>query len=184
MSLAPPFRQVLSERTVEVLVGAALPRVVGRRKVEEHVCRLLDLRVVVKLGAVVGGDGLEAILVAANQRRHTARHPSGTAIRQLPDHRVARLPLDQRHHTVLHSARNHRVDLPMAHAPTGLHGCRSFRNVALPRESPSAVVAVVTLPSELRRLAKASVQISSLELVLPDVAVDGLVADPQPTLPL
>ena len=51
------FRQVLSDQTVEVLVGTALPGVVGRGEVELELSGLFDLFIGMELGAIVGGDG-------------------------------------------------------------------------------------------------------------------------------
>jgi hypothetical protein len=55
---AGAFGYVLTDQAVGVFIGAALPRVMGRREVERDAGRALELGVVVELCAVVGGDGL------------------------------------------------------------------------------------------------------------------------------
>ena len=53
------LRQVLANQAVGVLVGTALPGVVGRGEVELETSLSLNGCVAVELGSVVGGDGLE-----------------------------------------------------------------------------------------------------------------------------
>jgi hypothetical protein len=59
--------QVLAEKAVGVLAGAAFPRVVRSREVEAGAGRGLDRFVAMELGAVVDGDGTDASLGASNQ---------------------------------------------------------------------------------------------------------------------
>ena len=62
------FGQVLSDQSVGVFVGAAFPGVVGRGEVAGGSAVLLKFLVVVELGAVVEGDGVEGVLGAADDR--------------------------------------------------------------------------------------------------------------------
>jgi len=58
---------VLANEAVRVLVRAAFPGVIRSGEVESGVGESLDLAITVKLGAVVDGDGLEQMLVGADQ---------------------------------------------------------------------------------------------------------------------
>ncbi len=60
---------------------------------------------------------------------------------------------------------------------------RALRDQALPREPAAAVVGAVALPAPLPRPAQVGVERPALFLISPDVAVDGLVADEEPTGP-
>jgi hypothetical protein len=106
----------------------------------------------------------------------------GAPIRKFPDHRVARLPLHQRHHAILVPATDDRVDLPVPDAATALHRSRAFRDVTLPHEPSATVVAVLAFATQLRRLPEVAIEAPALELVLPHISIDGFVADPQTTI--
>jgi len=54
-----PFREILANETIRVLVRTALPPVIGRGEVDGHTGRLLNVSISVELSAVVGGDRLE-----------------------------------------------------------------------------------------------------------------------------
>ena len=54
------FFEVLSDQSVCVFVGAALPRVVGCGEVADHRVLGFDAGIVVELGSVIEGDGLES----------------------------------------------------------------------------------------------------------------------------
>jgi hypothetical protein len=56
---AQSLGQVLTDEAIGVFVGPTLPRVMGCGEVETNVSGALDLRVAVKLSAIVGSDGLE-----------------------------------------------------------------------------------------------------------------------------
>lgn len=69
---AGAFGHVLTDQAVGVFVGAALPGMMRCREVERDAGRALELRVVVELGAVVGGDRFESLWMTADQTQRTA----------------------------------------------------------------------------------------------------------------
>jgi hypothetical protein len=71
---AHAFGQILSEQAVEVLVAAALPRVVWSCEVHLQRKALLEQRIVMELGTVVEGKGLELAAVLADCARRRARY--------------------------------------------------------------------------------------------------------------
>lgn len=64
---AVALRQVLANQPVGVLVGAAFPGMVRVGEVDGHAGGRFDLRVVMKLCSVGGGNGLEPLWVSLNQ---------------------------------------------------------------------------------------------------------------------
>lgn len=61
------LRDVLANEAVRVLVGSALPGVIGRGEKERGAGGSFDIAVSVKLGSVVDGDGLEQMLMRADE---------------------------------------------------------------------------------------------------------------------
>ena len=71
--------QVLTKQPVEILVATALPRVIRRGEVDLDRKTLLEDGVVVKLGAVVEGEGLEVATVLADRSGGGASHLASIA---------------------------------------------------------------------------------------------------------
>ncbi len=127
------FGQVLVDQSVGVFVGPALPSVVRSGEVELHFAAQLDLRVPMKLGAVVGGDRTEFTLVPAHEHEGDAAGLGDRARLELADEGVPALALDQSQDaaTALAQAGSHRrVDLPVAEAPARFDGGGSLANQA------------------------------------------------------
>src|SRR6185437_7249465 len=107
---------------------------------EAHAGLLLDSLVIVELGAVVGGDGLEAAGMLTDQ-------PHGQlilgSIGQLADQGVAGLALDQSHDAVLAAGADHGVDLPVSGFATIIDARRPLADVPLARQASAAVVATI-----------------------------------------
>src|SRR5574337_1149103 len=144
-------------------------------EVEAHAGLCLDLFVVVELGAVVGGEGLEAPSMFANQP-HSALGQFGlAAIRQFADQGVAGLAFDQGHDAVLAAGAHHGVDFPVSGFAAILDARRPFADVPLAGEAAAAVVATIALAPLLAGAAQVLVQPSATPFVAPDVLVDGLV---------
>src|SRR5205085_3494510 len=75
------------------------------------------------------------------------------------------------------------VDLPVPDLFSRLYRRGSLREGALAGQFSAAIVAAVALAASLAGAAQVRVEQPSLALISPDVAVDGLAADPQPPLP-
>jgi hypothetical protein len=56
---AGSFRDVLANQSVGIFVGTSLPGVMRICEVKASVCRGLDFRILMKLGAVIRGDRFE-----------------------------------------------------------------------------------------------------------------------------
>jgi hypothetical protein len=77
---AGPFRKVLAEQAVEILVTAALPGVVRRREVHQDAGGGFEGLVVMKLCAVVGRERLEVVRGSSDQPTEPRRHALAGAI--------------------------------------------------------------------------------------------------------
>ena len=72
---ASTLGQVLSKQAVEILVAAALPRVIRRSEVDLHWEALFEQSVVMELGSVVEGDRLEPAAVLSDGSGGSSGHP-------------------------------------------------------------------------------------------------------------
>lgn len=180
-----PFRQVLADQAIRILVGAALPRVVGRGEVEPHTGLALDLEVAVKLGSVVGGqcfeDETQFAPGAAKQLKHSIVQSAGGYVEQFADERVSTDPLNERGHRIA-PAPVHRIDFPVSDRPPLFHGGRPLADVPLPCKPAPALLRGVALPMLLCPLPQTQMQRTAGMLLTPDVLVDRLVADTQTAL--
>ena len=146
-------------------------------EVEAHRGVLLQLRVAMEFGAVVGSDGLEPIRTAGNELGGAGIELGSGARVELTDHQVSALTLDHGDNAVLAAFAEHRVDLPMTKAASAFNTLRTFADVAFARQAAPTVVGAIAFTALLASLAQVSVQVAPCGLVGPDVQVDGLVAD-------
>ena len=91
---AAALGQILTQQPVEIFIAAAFPGVVRRREVNLDREALFESSVVVELGAVVEGDGLELSAVTADGSCGRSRNVLHLACLQLLDDRVAGLALN------------------------------------------------------------------------------------------
>src|SRR5579859_1569422 len=178
MGHARPLGEILAEQAVGILVGPALPGMMRGGEVEPRRDDPLERRVLVKLRAIVHGDGPHRMRLGRDEGPRPAIHVRARALRELPQDQVARLPLDQRQHAGPRLARpEHGVPLPMPELPTRLDDPWPRADQALAREAAPAVVAAVAFAPLLPRAAEVAVKLAPGRLIRPDVAIDGLVAD-------
>lgn len=122
---------------------------VGSREVELDACRVLDRFVVVKLCSVVGGDRVEPAWRPSEQHLGSSARDMHAAVGQLADHRVAGFSFHQCRDAVGGALSDHRINLPVSDGSPFLDRGWAFGDVALAGQTSSAVVAVVSFPSEL-----------------------------------
>ena len=174
--------QLLPDQAVGVLARAPFPGMMRSGKVEAHSGGRFDESVAVKLGPVVEGDRLEPPRMPVDQ---SDDDPDGVlfgAAGEFANQHVAGLSLHQGDHTVtLLALSHHRIDLPVTNSVPPLHGSRPLLDHPLPGQSPSGVIASIAFATLLERLTQVGVQRASSSHVAPDVAVDGFVADGEPT---
>ena len=135
------------------------------------------LRVVVELGAVVGGDGFESLRMAAHE---THRAAIGVFLRsgsELADHDVAGFAVDDGDEAVVITLADDGVDLPVTDLGAQLGGERPLADVTFAGETTTAVVGAVAFAPSLASAAQVGVQRAAEDAIAPDVAVDRLVAD-------
>src|SRR5262245_31371225 len=175
--------QVLPQETIGVLVGAALPGVMGRGEVEAGRSGALDGPVAMELAAVVDGDRVDRARLDANQMPHAPVDLRSCAPRQPAEHDVAGLALDQAQHAGTRLAgAEHRVGFPMSHVTTCFDDGRACGDGSLVGQPAATVIASVAFAPLFSGTAQVRVEGSAGRLVGPDVAVDGLMADGQRAL--
>ncbi len=176
--------QVLADEAVGVFVGATFPGVMGRGEIELQTDGVLDCGIAMELGAVVGGDGAEVLGVALGQANGAVVELLCGARLELADQDVTGFALDQADDAVLVAVAHDGVDLPMAElAAPGNRGW-AFGEMALAGEPAAAVVGAVALAkAALACTPQMLMQVAAAAPVVPNVAVDGLVADAQALLP-
>jgi len=110
---AASFGQVLADQAIGVLVGCSLPRVVGRGEVENGRCALLDGGVVVKLGAVVGGDGFDGARMFSDGSDRSGIQGLGGSVRELADQQQPGLALYEAHDAIPGAGAHDGIDFPV-----------------------------------------------------------------------
>lgn len=91
--------EVFPQRPVEVLLEASLPRMAGRPEIAFDKVNHLDDPIVMELGSVVEGDGLEHAAVLENGHQSRFVGLDHGAAGQLPDDGNPRLAPDQGNQT-------------------------------------------------------------------------------------
>ena len=120
VSHAGSFWKVLSDQAVRILVRASLPGVIRGGEVERDRGATFDFTVVVKFGAVVGGDGLEGCAVSLDQLDGSRIYRYGSSTRKLADDHQAGLALYQAQDAILGSGAHDGVGFPMTELATAL----------------------------------------------------------------
>ena len=118
---AGSLRQVLTNEPVGVFIRATLPAVVGGCEIEDDASGLFDGAVVVKLGAVVGGNGQEGGRASADEFDDAACQFGAGAIAQLADQNESAPAFDQCHDAVIGSGADDGIDFPVAEAVSILY---------------------------------------------------------------
>ena len=135
----------------------SLPGEMGRCEVEAGIGVTLDVGVAVEFGAVVGGDSADGAGLALDQLRGPAAELLGGACIELTDLEVSGLAFHEGDDAGLAVA-EHGVGLPVANAGSVVCCGWALLDGSLACQSSSRVVGAVSL-------------------VVPDVSVDGLMAD-------
>lgn len=138
---------------------------------------LLKNLVMMKLGAVVKRDGLEALAMLGNGVDRRLVDLSHRAARQLLDDGQARFALHQCQHAMALVRAHHRVTFPVANALPGFNLFGPFADVPLPRQNAPVIDALVALACELRDDPRVPPQRASQLAITQDVALDRAVAD-------
>jgi len=170
---------VLADQAVGVFVRPALPGVMRSGEIEGSAGGLLEGGVVVELGAVVGGDGLEALRMAAYESQSAAIGVFLGSSSELADHEVAGFAIDDSDEAVVIALADDGIDFPVADLGALFGGERSLADVSFAGEAPATVVGAVAFTPSLAGAAQVCVQRAAQHAITPDVTVDGLVTDAQ-----
>lgn len=175
-SQAKALGQILAHQSVEVLIRPAFPRVVGHSKVAGHTKLPLECFVVVKLGAVVEGDGPELAAQASHDLAGSLGcfgHRPGF---ELANQGEAAAALDHSQQAVRRAGADERIGFPIANTASRLDNCRAFADVTFAQQYAASRTAAVTFAAHLRQDSSESPQASAIAFVASQTAVDGFVA--------
>ena len=175
--------EILSEQSVGVLTGPPLPCVVGSGEVESSPGRLFDGGVVMELGAIIGGDGMDRSWLGPDQalcsRTDLCRPSDG----ELADGEVSGLPFHHGQRTGGGlSGAEERVDFPMSHLGASLGRVGSRGDVPFSGQPSATVVGAVAFSAFLSGAPQVGVELATGGFAGPDIAVDGLVTDGEPSI--
>ena len=177
--------QILPDQTIRVFVGAALPRMMQRREIEASAGGPLELGVLVELRAIVDRDRAHGMELRADELAGPSIHGRAHAPIELAEEQKARLALDHAQHARPILARaQHGVRLPMPERAPRIHLGGPLGDPPFAGEPPAAVVAAVALAPLLASAAQMLVERAAPLPILPDVAVDRLVANREAAVPL
>ena len=122
---------------------------------------LLEACVVVELGAVVEGDGLEVAAVTADGAGGGVRDLVHGAGLEFLDDGVAGFAFDLRAHAVMHVAAHHGVAFPMADVLAQFDLGRPVTDRPLAGEQAPGIMAAVALATELAEDAGVAPQVAA-----------------------
>ncbi len=153
----------------------------GCGEVEAGVGGALDVGVAVEFGAVVGGDGAYGVGLAQDQLDGASAELLGGPRVELSDLDVSGFSFDEGDDAGLAVA-EHSIGFPVSDAGSVVGGGGSLLDWPLAGQSSSRVVGAMPLAPLFCGLSQMRVQASPVSLVVPDVSVDGLMADLEPAL--
>ncbi len=171
--------EVLSDEAVGVLVGTSFPGMMGISEVESGVGEALDVLIAVEFGSVVGGDGTYGAGLTLDQSGGPLAQLLCGACLELADLEVSCLAFHEGYDAVLAMA-EHGVNLPVSDAGSVVGGGVSVLDGPLASQSSPGVVGAVSLASLLGCTPQVSMKGAAPALVVPDVPIDGLMADLEP----
>jgi len=170
--------EILSEQSVGVLAGPPLPCVVGSGEVESSPGHLFDGGVVMELGAIVGGDGVDRSWLGLDQALCPCSDLCRPSDGELADGQVSGLAFHHGQYTGGGlSGADERVDFPMSHLGASLGRVGSRGDMPFSGQPSATVVGAVAFSALLSGTPQVGVELSSCGFVGPDIAVDGLVTD-------
>ena len=136
-----------------------------------------------ELGSVVGryrSSGASGVVDHANRSAVGGLDGAGL---ELTDHDVARLAIDEREDTVpVGEVTDHGIGFEVVDSASMLSTSGSFTEGTFAGQPTSGIVGSVPFSALLGRTAQMQIQAATALSVAPDVAVDGLVADREPSL--
>ena len=136
-----------------------------------------------ELGTVVGRDGAGGPSgVLDHVDRSTVGGVDGAGL-ELSDHDVAALTIDEREDAVLVAdVTDHGIGFEVTDSASILRTSGAFTEGTFAGQPTSGIVVSVPFSALLGRAAQMQVKASTLLSIAPDVTVDGLVADREPSL--
>ena len=155
---------------------------VGICKVEGDVAAIFEITIAVEFASVVRGDCSEAIRMLRDEVAKAFVGRVHGSILKPSDQDITGLSIDDGSNTAF-ALSVYGVHFPMADLGAVLRFSWPLLNRSLPRKAASGVVLAVSLSSLFSCAAKVLMQRASRFLVLPDVAVDGLVTDGEVPMP-
>ena len=174
---APAFWQILADEAVGVFVQSAFPRVVWCGEVEFHAGFGLDGFVVVEFGAVVGCECSDGSVVALDEPNDALVELCSSSCAEFSDQDVLGFSLDQGGDAVLVVSADDGVDFPVAESGAIFSPRRAFGDVALACEDATGIVGSIAFSALFSSVPEVGVEVAAVDAVIPDVAIDGLMAD-------
>ena len=169
------FGQILPEKSIGVLVGAAFPGVMRSGEVEFGAEALLERFVQVELGTVISRDRMDGMRFVAENVGSTPQGLLGSDTGDFADAYKTALAFDHGDGGRL-AAAVYGIDLPVAEARAPLDDGWAFTDHLLAGEAAAAVVMAVAFAPQLTGSAQTAPKRAAVFFVGPEVQIDRLVA--------
>jgi hypothetical protein len=175
--------EILTDQAIGIFVEATLPGMVRCSEVEVGAGGLFDFAVLMELGAVVGGEGSDVAGLALDQGDDAFVQFVGCAGFEFADEGVFGFAFDHAEDAVVVVGADNGVDFPVAESGTVFGAGWTLGDVAFSRQDAAGIDGAVAFTALFAGLAQMGIEVAAVEVVIPDEAVDGFMADREDPVP-
>ena len=167
----------MPNKPIRIFISAPLPGVIRGAEVEFGPSALFNVLELVELRAIVSGYRSKAMPFALQEFDNLTVEFPGRSGPKLADEGISGFPVDEGNDAMSVVGSHDSINFPMSES-RAIHGAEgTFSDVTFPTHNPSGISGAVAFSSPFATLAQVSVQRTVVGSVVPNHAVQGLVAD-------
>lgn len=147
------------------------------REVEKNAGFSFDFSVLMKFSSIIGRDGFESAWKPIDKRyRSFIERRCGSVFEFFDEHKSC-FSLVQGDDAIIGAVPHNGIDFPVTFCVTGFNTFRSFGDMSLIAHPASTIIGPIAFAALFRGLTKIFPEVSPVDLILPNVLIDGLMAD-------